>query len=109
MRDGDATREQRREHATGDARLVQLLADDDRVGAVATLASDRFGQACAEQPCLARLQMQFTRNVTGTLPLVDVRENLAFGERAHRLSELFAFGGSPDRRGHDSSASGMST
>ena len=76
----------------GDAGVVHLLADDHRVGAVAAAAADRLGEARAEQPGLAGLAVQLARQLAGALPLVDVRQDLAFGEGAHGLSQLLAFG-----------------
>ena len=90
----------------GAAGLVHLLADDHRVGAVAAATADRFGQAGAEQPGLAGLAVQLARQLAAALPLVDVGQHFAFGERAHRLSEFFALGGVPDV--HDKNSSGMS-
>ena len=49
VRHRDATGEQRRENPTGSAGLVQLLADDHRVGAVAAAAADRLGEVRAQQ------------------------------------------------------------
>ena len=88
MRHRDAAGEQRREHAARGAGLVHLLADDHRVGAVAASAADSLGNARAEQARLARLAMQLAGEVAGALPLVDVRQDLAFDEVAHRLSQL---------------------
>ena len=72
---------------------MHFLADDHRVGAVAAPTADRFGQASAEQPGLAGLAVEVARQVADALPLVDVRKYFTFGEGAHGLSQLFAFGG----------------
>ena len=106
VRHRDAAGEQRGEDAAGRAGLVQLLADDHRVGAVAATAADRFGEARAQQAGRPGAPVQVARQVAGALPLVDVGQDLAFGERAHRLSQLFALGRGPDVH---KSPSGMST
>ena len=49
VRHRDAAGEQRREDAAGCAGLMQLLADDHRVGAVPATTPDRFGKAGAQQ------------------------------------------------------------
>ncbi len=65
-----------------------------------------FGQARAEQPSVACLAVQVAGQLAAALPLVGVRQHFAFGEGAHRLSQLLAFGGVPDA--HANNASGMS-
>ena len=92
MRHRNSGREQRRENASGRARFVDLLADRQRVGRVAATAADGFGQVCAEQARGARLVVQVARQFAGTLPLAGVRQDLAFGERAHRTAQLVPFG-----------------
>ena len=99
MRHRDAAGEQRGEHSAGRARVMHLLADDHRVGAVAAPAADGFGQARAEQPGVAGLAVQVARQFADAFPLVDVRQHFTFGERAHRLSQLFALRGVPDVHG----------
>ena len=76
--------------------LVQFLADDHGVGRVAAVAADLLGEADAEQAGLGGCAVQVARQFAGPLPLVDVRQDLAFGEGAHRLSQLLAFGCGPD-------------
>ena len=107
MRHRDTASEQGREDASRCPGLMHLFADEDRVGAVAATAADRFGKARAEQPGRSGAPVQVTRQVAGALPFVDVGQDLAFGERAHRFSQLFALWRGPDV--HDSSLSGMST
>ena len=106
MRYRDTAGEQRREHPARRPGVVHLLADDHRIRAVTAPAADRLGQARAEQPGVAGLAVQFAGQLAGALPLLRVRQDLAFGERAHRLSELLAFGGVPDVH---RKLSGMST
>lgn len=106
VRHRDPAGEQGGEHAAGGAGLVHLLADDDGVGAVATPTTHRFGHAGAEQSRGAGLEVQIARQLTVAFPRRGVGQDFAFGEGAHRLSELVAFWGVPDV-GH-SSLSGMS-
>jgi hypothetical protein len=65
---------------------VHLLADGQRVCAVAAATADRLGEPRTEQARFGRLQVQLARQHARLLPLVGVRQHLAFGERAHRLS-----------------------
>ena len=57
-----------------------LLADDHRVGAVAATAADLLGEVRAQQARLSCGAVQFARELAGAFPLVDVRQDLAFGE-----------------------------
>ena len=66
-----------------------------RIGAVAAPAADRFGKARAQQPGGAGAAMQVAGQLAAALPLVDVGQNFAFREGAHRLSQLFALGRGP--------------
>ena len=88
VRHRDAAGEQRGEHPAGRPGVMHLLADDHGVGAVAAAAADRLGEARAEQPGLAGLAVQFAGQFAAALPLVEVRQDVAFGERAHGLSQL---------------------
>ena len=106
MRNRDAAGEQRRENPSRRAGLMHLLADDHRVGAVAATTADRLGKARTQQPGLAGAPVQVAGQVAGALPLVDIGQDLAFGERAHRLSQLFALRRGPDTHNR---LSGMST
>ena len=90
----------------GDPGVVHFLADDHGVGAVAALAADGLGEAGAEQSRLGRLAVQVARQLADPLPLVDVRQHLAFGEGAHGLSQLVTLGCRPDA--HARNSSGMS-
>lgn len=92
VRHRDAAGEQRREHAARGPGLMRLLTDDHRVSAIAAPAADRFGEAGAQQPGGPGAAMQVARQFAAALPLVDVGQNFAFGEGAHRLSQLLALG-----------------
>ncbi len=108
----DAAGEQRREHAARGPGVVHLLADDHRVGAVAAATADGLGQPGTQQSGLAGLAVQIAGQLTAALPLVDMGQDLAFGERPHRLSELLALGGMPDvtiAHSARTGSSGMST
>ncbi len=96
VRHRDAAREQRCPNPARGTGVVHFLADDHRVGAVAAATADRLGQAGAEQTGLTGLAVKLARQVADALPLVDVRQHFAFGERAHRLSQLLALGCVPD-------------
>ncbi len=80
VRHRDAAGEQGGEHATGYAGLMQLFADDHRVGAVATTAADLFGEVRAQQARFSCGAVQFAWQQTAAFPLVDVRQDLPFGE-----------------------------
>ncbi len=90
MRNRNAAGEQRRENASGDTGLVQFLADDQRVGAVAVAAADRLGKSRTQQPGRPGVAVQFAGQVADSFPLVDVGQDLALRERAHGLAQLFA-------------------
>ena len=75
---------------------MHFLADDHRVRTVAAATADRLGQAGAQQSGLAGLAVQIAWQVAAALPLVDIGQDFAFGEGAHRLSQLFALRGMPD-------------
>src|SRR6185503_15753564 len=92
----DSAGEQRRPNPAGRTGVVHFLADDHRVDAVAAATADRLGQARAKQTSLTGLAVKLTRQVADALPLVDVRQDLAFGKGAHGLSQLLAFGCVPD-------------
>ena len=63
-----------------------------RVGAVAATAADGFREGGARAgPAAPALRCSVARQLAGAFPLVDVRQDLAFGERAHRLAQLLAF------------------
>src|SRR5258705_10894702 len=85
---------------------MHFLADDHRVGAVAAATADCLGQACSKQAGLTGLSVKLAWQVADALPLVDVRQDFTFGERAHRLSQLLALRCVPDV--HDRNSSGMS-
>ena len=86
MRNGDADGEQGGEHPAGRAGLVQFLADDRDVSGVAALAADVLGEPDAEQSGRGGPPAEVTGQLAGPFPLVDVRQNLPFGEGAHRLA-----------------------
>ena len=88
MRDGDAAGEQRRENPSGRSRFVQFLADQHRVDGVATAAAHRLRQFGTEQPRVGGAPMQVAGQLAVALPVGDVRQDLAFGEAAHRLAQL---------------------
>jgi len=96
VRNRDTDGEQRCEHPTWDARLVQFLADDRDVGRIAALAADRFGEAHAEQSGRCCLAGQLAGEFPDPLPLLYVRQDLPFGEGPHALSQFLTFGRSPD-------------
>ena len=86
---------------------MQFLAHDNGVGPVAATAADGFREAGAQQAGVGRFAVQVARQFPGAFPLVDVRQDLAFGEGAHRLAQLLTFGCGPNA--HGSKASGIST
>ena len=86
---------------------MHLLADEQRICAVAALAAGRLGEAGAEQPGLGCLAVQVAGEFADAFPLVDVGEHLAFGEGAHRLPEVLAFRYGPDAHGNNSSGMSM--
>src|ERR1700693_3025161 len=103
----DATGEQRREHAAGASGVVHLFADDHRVDAASAAAADGLGQAGAEKPGVAGAAVQVAGQLADPLPLVDVRQHLAFREGPHGLSQLVALGRGPPAHA-ETNSSGVS-
>ena len=74
---------------------MQLLADDRDIGRIATLAPELLVESDTEQAGLTRAAAQVAGKFADPFPLVDMRQDLALGEAAHRLTQLLAFGRSP--------------
>ena len=74
---------------------MQLLADDRDIGRISALAPELFVESDTEEPGLTRAAAQIAGKFTDLLPLVDMRQDFALGEAAHRLTQLLAFGRSP--------------
>src|SRR5699024_2298127 len=76
VRGGDAAGEQRGEDATGDAGLVERLADDQGVADVAAPAADLLGEGDAEQPEVPGLAVELAGQQAVGLPPVLVGQDL---------------------------------